>query len=447
MHGTAPFPPVDPIMLAEQQQESPSNDSGSRKACWKVARFPLLLWVILFAIFQLAAPNYLWLADQGDTPFGADFLQEWVGARMLLEREATLLYNTEEFQLRQHDEQALGFSFAPNVYFPPVYPPVHYAAFTPLAFIPYRWAVTIWLGVLIASAIAAAYQIQGIALHHASGTFASPSRRRLLQLSIWFGFFLFPPILASIAIGQKSVLWLLILTLAWKLLLSKRDVWAGVAFGLLSIKPTLFFLLPLVLLRSGNIRFFLGASITVVVIWGSALAMIPQDAWYGFLEAVKGSSNYPSQNGYRFDWSCNLLSLAYAVPVSMQGWFKQSFCLILGLYCLLSCFEIRGRDSLSPDRLLFVIAATFLVSPHAYSYDLCVLLLPVLWIGAMQPRLGLIYYTVFAISIAASTAILDAFSLPVLPILLVGVLCEMRLRLRVARRDREGFFRSSEAFA
>jgi hypothetical protein len=117
------------------------------------------------------------------------------------------------------------------------------------------------------------------------------------------------------------------------------------------------------------------------------------------------------------------------------------------LYCFLSCFEIRGRDSLSPHRLLFVLAATFLLSPHAYSYDLCVLLLPVLWIGAMQPRLGLIYYTAFAISIAASTAILNAFSLPVLPILLVGVLCEMRLRVRVAQRDREGFFSPSESLA
>jgi hypothetical protein len=387
-----------------------------------------LLWLFIFVFYQVAAPNYLWLPDRGDTPYGADFLQEWVGARIVLEGDVKSLYNAEFFQAKQHNQQELGFAWDTNSFFPPVYPPMHYFAFIPFALVPYRWAALVWLGVLIASAIFAAHQIQKIAVQNAWCTFTSPSRRTAFQVSLWFGIFLFPAVLASLTMGQKSVIWLVILTLTWQLLLQKRDLTAGFVFGLLSIKPTLFFLLPLVLLSHGKIRFFIGSSITVAALWGTGLCLIPAESWFGFLEGVKGSSNYPGMNGYRLDWSCNLLSLAYAIPTSFQEWFKQSVCVILAIYCLIGCFERRNCDVLSPETLLLILCATFLLSPHAYSYDMCVFLLPVFWICAQQPRVGFVYYMLLTMAVAAAAMILSILSLPVLPILLVGIVCELRLR-------------------
>jgi hypothetical protein len=387
-----------------------------------------LLWLIIFVFYLVAAPNYRWLPDKGDTPYGADFLQEWVGARIVLEGDAENLYNTALFQARQHDQLELGFAWDANCFFPPVYPPMHYFAFAPLALMPYRWAVLVWLGILIAFAISAAHQIRNIALQNASETFASPSRRSALQVSIWFGIFLFPALLASLTMGQKSVIWLLIVTSTWQLLLKKRDLTAGLVFGLLSIKPTLFFLLPLVLLSHGRMRFFVGASITVAALWGTGLCLIPAESWFGFLDGVKGSSNYPGMNGYRLDWSCNLLSLAYAIPASFQVGFKQSICVILAIYCLIGCFERRNYDVLSPEKLLLILCVTFLLSPHAYSYDMCVFLLPIFWIFAQQPRVGFVYYMLLTMAVAAAAMVLTILSLPVLPILLVGIVCELRLR-------------------
>jgi hypothetical protein len=387
-----------------------------------------LLWLFIFAFYQIAAPNYLWLPDKGDTPYGADFLQEWVGARIFLEGDVKSLYNAELFQAKQHNQQELGFAWDTNSFFPPVYPPMHYFFFIPLALIPYRWAALVWLGILIAFAISAAHQIRNIALQNGSETFSSPSRRRALQVSIWFGIFLFPAVLASLTMGQKSVIWLLIVTSTWQLLLKKRDLTAGFVFGLLSIKPTLFFLLPLVLLSHGKIRFFVGASITVAALWGTGLCLLPAESWFGFLEGVKGSSNYPGMNGYRLDWSCNLLSLAYALPASFQVGFKQSVCVILAIYCLIGCFERRNYDVLSPEKLLLILCVTFLLSPHAYSYDMCVFLLPIFWIFAQQPRVGFVYYMLLTMAVAAAAMVLSILSLPVLPILLVGIVCELRLR-------------------
>ena len=392
-----------------------------------------MLWLICFSLFLAVAPNFHFHPHTGDTPYGADFLQEWVGARLIYEGSVDSLYETNLFQSRQHDRELLGFEWSANRLFPPVYPPMHYAAFVPLALIPYRWAALHWLGFLIACALLAAFQIEAIALRYAGNSFDSSTRRKQLKAFIWLGLLLFPMVLFSINLGQKSVIWLVILTSTWQLLLNKRDLLAGLIFGLLSLKPTLFFLLPLVLLSRGKIRFFLGASLTVIAIWGSGLCLFPAEAWLGFLREVSGSSNYPGQNGYRLDWSCNLLSLAYAVPSALQFWVKQSICAILAIYCLLACFERRDSNVLSPENLLLTLASTFLLSPHAYSYDLCLFLLPVFGIYSQQPRAGFTYYVLLVFAVAASGSILTNFGLPILPILLMAIVFESRLRTRLER--------------
>lgn len=406
-----------------------------------------LLWLIIFVFYLLVAPNYRWLPDKGDTPYGADFLQEWVGARIVLEGDAENLYNTALFQARQHDQLELGFAWDANCFFPPVYPPMHYFAFAPLGLMPYRWAVLVWIGTLIAFAILAVQQIRSIAIRESSDTFSSPSGRVAFNLSLLFGFFLFPSVLASLTMGQKSLIWLVILASSWQLLVNKRELAAGFVFGLLSIKPTLFFLLPVVLLSYGRIRFFVGASITVAALWGMGLCLIPSESWFGFLEGVKGSSSYPGMNGYRLDWSCNLLSLAYAAPTPFQWWFKQSVCVILAIYCLLGCFERRNFDVYSPEKLLQVLCVTFLLSPHAYSYDMCLLLLPIYWIYAQQPRVGFVYYMLLTMAVAAAAMVLQVFSLPILPVLLIGIVCELRLRKHSPPIDARGSESSSKAFA
>lgn len=424
------------------ETDGPSNHApatSSERCWWTTSRNALLLWLACFIAFLAVAPNFHFQPDTGETPYGADFLQEWVGARLIYEGKVDSLYETNLFQSRQHDRELLGFEWSANRLFPPVYPPMHYGAFIPLALIPYRWAALLWLGFLVACALLAAFQIARIAQHHADEKFASPARRLKLRAFIWLGLLLFPMVLFSTNLGQKSVIWLVILTSTWQLLLNKRDLLAGLVFGLLSLKPTLFFLLPLVLLRRGKFRFFLGASLTVVAIWGSGLCLFPSEAWLGFLREVGGSSNYPGQNGYRLDWSCNLLSLAYAVPTTMQSWVKQSVCAILAIYCIFACFERRNSDVLSPENLLMTLATTFLLSPHAYSYDLCLFLLPVFWISSQQPRVGFAYYILFTFAIAISSGFLEAFGLPILPILLMAIVFESRLRNRITQPRRDEF--------
>lgn len=81
--------------------------------------------------------------------------------------------------------------------------------------------------------------------------------------AVWFwpAMLLFPPLLLGLTMGQKGTFWLLIMAATWLLYRRKSPLAAGLVFGLLSIKPTLFFLLPLVMLRHREWRFVAGASL------------------------------------------------------------------------------------------------------------------------------------------------------------------------------------------
>ncbi|MFM7740038.1 MAG: hypothetical protein ACKO9H_11600 [Planctomycetota bacterium] len=79
---------------------------------------------------------------------------------------------------------------------------------------------------------------------------------------------------------------------------------------------------------------------------------------------------------------------------------------------------------------MVTLATTFLLSPHAYSYDLCLFLFPIFWIYSQQPRVGFTYYALLIFAIAASGSILTSFGLPILPILLMAIVFESRLRYR-----------------
>lgn len=415
-------PTEPPIASAESPAE---GGVGGRS--WVL---PTVVTIGLGMAYLFFAPNYAWESKEGSTPYGADFLQEWVGGEMVLNGQSAAIYELDQFVARQHDSAITGFHWNSDSYYPACYPPTHYMAFSPFAILPYRWAVLIWLGTLLVSLFGSALLIEAISRRDRGTDGGSYSVLRI-AIPAWIGVWLFPAALFSITIGQKSALWLLLLCIAWLLLTKSKDFLAGAVFGLISIKPTLFFLIPLMMLRRGKWSFFLGASTTVCVLWGTALVLLPVESWFGFLEAVKSSTSYAGNGGYRFDWSCNLLSLAYSAPSNMVEWCKQSVCILLAIYALLCCFESRKLATNSPELLLAGLSATFLLSPHAYSYDLVVFLLPILWIGSKEPVRGLAYFAVLAIGNVIAADVYEHLHFPLMPVLLLAILCELRLHHRL----------------
>jgi hypothetical protein len=422
------------VAIGGKQQTVPSavavqamqeTHSKSRTMWLKCCAF-----LAIFGSYLFFAPNYDWTQQSSDTPYGADFLQEWVGARMVVTGNVSHLYDVDMFRAWQHDPSIVGFEWASDQYFPPVYPPPHYVLFSPLACIPYRWAALVWLASLIVAAFGSAKLIVDIATHHAANLGADEWRDTNVKTEyLWIAMLLFPSLFFSITLGQKSVYWLLIVCMTWRLLQSHRDYSAGMVFGLLSIKPTLFFLFPLVMLRNLRWRFFVGSSLSVCTIWGATACFVPMDTWLAFVgSGLQSVGSYAENSGYRLDWSCNLMTMAYSVPAEAMQWCKWAICLPLAIYLLYCVFEDKSYTVESPEKALMLLATTLLISPHTYHYDLCVLLLPILWLVATTPKYGFAYYGMLAVGLAVAPQMQEYLQIPIVPILLIGMVCELRLR-------------------
>jgi hypothetical protein len=427
----------DPARVLENRTPDLDESSGiamslNLSSAMRAIGLKFGVMVAIVCTFLFFAPNYEWSERSSDTPYGADFLQEWVGAKLIVGGQAGNLYEMETFVARQHDPNWVGFSWESDSYFPPVYPPPHYMLFTPFVMLPYRWAAIAWLVCLVAVSFLSAWLIEQCVNHSLTSQPADShppaSESNNTTSYLWIGLLLFPSLLFSITLGQKSVLWLLMICFTMRLLQVQKSFASGVVFGLLSVKPTLFFLLPLVMLRNRQWRFLAGATTSVCILWGSVACLVPLDTWLGFARGLRTVGSYAENSGYRMDWSCNLMTLATCLPAGWSNMYKWGMCLPLTLYLLYSAIEDKTYRMDSPEKWMMVFATTLAISPHTYHYDMCILLLPILWLMAKDLRQGAAYFAMLAVGITVGPDILFYFNIPILPILLVGIVCELRLR-------------------
>jgi hypothetical protein len=382
----------------------------------------IAVYFCLGIVYLLFAPNYDWQSQRGDDVYGADFLQEWVGARLILDGRAEDLY-TSKFLDWQHDPELIGFEWDKSQFYPAVYPPPHYVLFTPLALLPYRWAAVVWLMMLLASACSAAWTIASLVKQR---IVKSDEEGRNTCDYLWMGALLFPSMLFSITLGQKSAVWLLLLSVTAYLLLRSRDYLSGFVFGLLTVKPTLCFLLPLLMLKERKWNFLAGMMTSCLLLWGVAATYLPWSVWPSFADGFRSAGNYAENAGYRMEWSCNLLTLAYGLPLELVPWCKWGICLPLGIYVFFGAIT-ETTDWKSPRKWMIIAASTVLLSPHFYHYDLCVLLIPILWLIATEPERGFAYFAMLSVGVVLAGDAVTYLRLPILPLMLVGIVCELRL--------------------
>jgi hypothetical protein len=380
---------------------------------------PALVYVGLIVITVAWAPNYRWSDEAMDFPFGSDFLQEWVGARMILTGHGDDLYDAEVFRAWQHDRMVVGFEWNPDRFYPPVYPPWHYALFVPFALFPYRWAAMFWVALLWGLVFINGFLIRSI-IHHARMEWHEVRSIRLKQTSLWWlPILLFPAVPMAVMFGQKSLLWLAVFSLVVRSLQRVRNASAGAQFALMMFKPTLFYLLPVCMVRYRNLRFLLGCCAGLAVVCGLSLAMLPWGIWQGYLGAMLHSVDYGTQGGYRVDWSCNVWSIALGAPVEWQAWIRLGVCVPLACVVLATLFK-ASMNGVQPEAVFQWMAATLLLAPHAYHYDLCILLLPICWMAIYAPRLSAVTFMILAFAVALSTKIYPWLPLPLLPLALIG---------------------------
>ena len=341
---------------------------------FKLFAICLLVPCALISCVMTLSPNF----SDGNTnalqvevrehPIGGDLLQEYVGGHLWYSNRSKL-YDSSHSKTVQHDESIVGFSWDPTGHLAMAYPPFHYQFASLSSGLEYRNFVVAWM---FAGAL-------GLSL--ASFAFLFGFRDIRANSGGWlFVAMLFTPLLVSINSGQKSAILLAILTLTFILLHRERPLMAGLVFGLIAFKPYLAIPIGIVMLCKKQYRFVAGSFVTLFTLMGVSWFAAPE-SWSEYIAVCFGMSDYISTSGYQLNqshslWGAMQLLLGDRAPALVK---PLAVVAAIGALTLLGRI-MSGPIKLSSSRFAFQFAAcviaTVLISPHFYTYDLTILLLP-----------------------------------------------------------------------
>lgn len=210
----------------------------------------------LFAAFDV----YQWLVAYASDHFHNDFTFYYAAARIGAAHGWPSIY---DLGLQQAELDAMGSRIGIAQlarYISP--PPVAWLAL-PFTVLPYPVAYWTWSALLLIALVGTWY-------------LAAPGagRLRLIHLAAALGWL---PVIYGLQLGQPGLFVALGVAGSYALLRSGRPFEAGLALGVLVLKPQLAFLVPIALLVAGRYRAFAGAAVAIgLLALASAAAVGPQ---------------------------------------------------------------------------------------------------------------------------------------------------------------------------
>jgi hypothetical protein len=323
--------------------------------------------------FAVVNGIFLWRVREPISQGYGDFASFYTAGMMVRNGESARLYDPKaQWQLQQKFAAKVKIRRGPLPY---IRPPFEAMLFLPFAYLSYPVACAVWLAVKIAILLAVPFVLP---LPEGTGGFAW---RSLLCL----GFF---PVGFDLTQGQDSILLLFLLAGALRLLAGRSYLLAGVVLGLGLFKFHLIvpFLLIFLLIKQGKV--VLGSLATGIVLFLVSLGMV---GWAGVLE-------YP-----RYLWRLNQApGLGMVKPEAMPN-FRGILTMLLGggplpvaaqvilvglivMGIVVAARSWRSEDRGAKDRstvaaFCFSIVAMLVTSYYANSYDLTLLLIPLLMLG------------------------------------------------------------------
>ena len=299
-----------------------------------------------------------------------DFPVFYTMGALVAAHEPSALYDPAAFADAQR-RYVRAPSFDTREAFLPVYPPQTPVLMAPLGALPYGVA-----GLALAIFSAAAYGwvvwFTWRAVRH-----DVPDGRLVASAALAFA-----PAWHLLVNQQVTAILLLACTLGWLALERGRPLLAGLAFGVLAVKPQFGLVLaPLALVR-GEWRLIAGAAISCAVQLAAALAVLGADAVRDYVAYVPWIAANADALEILPLKSHSIRAVTRFLPygLSTPAWAIGSIALI-AIAIRAWCPEVPLRL-----RLGLVLLASVLVNPHVIAYDAVLLVLPMLWIGAAAAR-------------------------------------------------------------
>jgi hypothetical protein len=253
--------------------------------------------------------------------------------------------------------------------FLPIHAPQVALFFAPLAGLPYEKALVFWLTL---SAIT--YAVSGWALWR-----ALPNLRRfgwivaLLAVAS-------PAFYALVTFGQTSAFALLWFTLGFLALRRGRPWLAGLALGTLFYKPTLVLVLPFAFLYARQFQVLLGAIVSALIQVTVVLAYFGKAAVIGYVHNFREAV----ASGTLLEARPELMHSLKAFFSILLPWPALALLCYAIAALIVFALAVRTWNTKAPLELRYAVLllATVLMDPHVYTYELVVLVLPLMLLAS-----------------------------------------------------------------
>jgi arabinofuranan 3-O-arabinosyltransferase len=333
-----------------------------------------LVYLIAFSV-QCSCP--LVSNRPGDVP---DFVTFWAAGRVVRAGHAVAAYDWPT--LKPVEESAVGHF---NGFLSWPYPPPFLSVAVALSLLPYAGAFIVWIFGTFAAYVAAIRAIVGDRL----------------------GYFLaaaFPAVLANFMVGQTGFLSAALIGGALTVM-ERRPIAAGVLIGLLTYKPQLGLLFPIVLVAGGRYRVFAAAATVAVLMIAASSAAFGGDTWPAFFRGI-GLIAQSDGSGY---WGKlqSAFGLAHAFGDSAAvAWTTQIATALIAA---------GGTSIIWRSRCAYEIKAAALgtgvlmATPHLLPYDLVVLAVPLAFLIRLGRSSGFLRHELSGIGLACLLLLIYPF--------------------------------------
>jgi hypothetical protein len=337
---------------------------------------------------------------------GRDFANTWLGGALAL-----TLHPQSHFAVDAYNAllaERFGANYPLHIW---SYPP-HFLLFTwPLALMPYVTAYVL-------------YCLAGLLVYLAVVTEGERRMDHLLLLV------LAPAVTVNIWCGQNGF-WTTALLAGGLIQLDRRPLLAGVLFGMLSIKPQLGVLLPLMLALTSRWRTIATATTTIAVLFAASCVVFGPDVWTAYVnDAMPVQSKVFLRDYENFMTHMPTAFMnARAAGFSLRS--AASLQALISLAAILAVIWTfwRRRDVDLSNALL--VTATFLVTPYAFNYDMVVfgwVIIRLMDRSDNQPLDWALMLAVWAIPFATVPLGIAGLPISLFPFLVFGLRLLQRMR-------------------
>ncbi|GAC1504563.1 MAG: hypothetical protein NVS1B11_00330 [Terriglobales bacterium] len=299
-----------------------------------------------------------------------DFASFYTAGKIVQRGQSSHLYDRRlQWQIQQEFASTVKILRGPRSY---IRPPFESLLFVPLAYFSYPTAHVIWTILNLAGLLAFPFLL--------SATPPPLELHPLLQGLLSLGFF---PIAYDLLVGQDSILLLLIMACVFRFLLEGADFRSGLALGLGLFKFHLIIPLVLVFLLRKKFAVVLGFLATACVLFVLSIVLVgpggllyyPKYLWE--LDQAVGVGVAIPQNMPNLRGLLTPLFGYSLIPVWIHG---VLIGLSVGGALVLACVWCIDRryPKIMAAGFSLAIVVTILTSYYANSYDLTLMLLPIL---------------------------------------------------------------------